>query len=195
MYIISRSSNSNFPIIYKYDFDNQSSSIKYQSIGSFSSYGYGSIMLNDSELFMLIFDSISPGNLYFNKITFGNTVADWTSKLTWSVAPCAIGVSETLLSSDKTKLYIFSALGNPKYLNYILVNLANGSKADTWYRSDTIITRVCGSAQYGNYIVVSVQGDSLYSLVMMDLSQSSFSFKQFSGNSLSEVTIETSTGR
>ena len=195
LFIISQASNVNLPIIYKYDFDNQSLTLKFQTIGSFSGYGHGSIMLNDSQLFMLIFDSTTSGNLYFNKITFGNTVTDWTSKLTWSVTSWAIGISETLLSSDKTKLYIFSALGNPKYLNFMLVNLVDGTKADTWYRSDTTITRVCGSAQYGNYIVISTQEATLYFLVMIDLSQLSFSFKQFSGNSLSEVTIETSTGR
>ena len=74
LFIISQASNVNLPIIYKYDFDNQSLTLKFQTIGSFSGYGHGSIMLNDSQLFMLIFDSTTSGNLYFNKIIIKNKI-------------------------------------------------------------------------------------------------------------------------
>ena len=149
-------------------------------------------MLSDTQLFGLWFD-LSLSNLYFNKFTFGSTSAEWTAKLVLSLNPSSL--SETLVSNDKTKLYIFTTLISPQYLYFMQVGLADGNKVGTWYKSDTVIYRVRDSAQFGNYIVASLYGDSIHFLMLFDLSLFTFSFKIFSGNSIYGVGVDSNSGR
>ena len=152
-------------------------------------------MLSDTQLFLLAVDSTSSSDLYFNKVSYAGTVTDWTSKLSWPTSSWTLRLSETLLSSDKTKLYIFPAYGNPLYLYFMSIRLMDGGKVDTWYKSDSNIARVLGSAQYGNYVVVSADISPTIYLMLVDLSKSTFSFKQFTGTSLYQVGVDSNTGR
>ena len=176
--------------IYKYLFNSQI--LTYQSIPSYDVWGHGWIMLSETQLFGLWFDT-SLSNLYFNKFTFGSTSAEWTAKLTLSLNSTSL--SETFVSNDKTKLYIFTTLISPQYLYFIQVSIADGGKVGTWYKSDTAINRVRDSAQYGNYIVASLNGVSSHFLMLFDLSLFTFSFKIFSGNSIYGVGVDSSSGR
>ena len=73
----------------------------------------------------------------FSKITFGNSNADWGSKFLCSNQPCTLNPSESLLSTDSSKLYAIAAYGNPKYLHIFVLKVSDGSKADAWYISNT----------------------------------------------------------
>ena len=192
-YVISQNLKSSNPIIYKYVFN--TSQLTFKTISSYAGYGHGSFMLSDTQLFLLAVGSISSSDLYFNKLSYASTAADWTSRLSWPTSLWTLGLSETLLSSDKTKLYIFPAYGNPRYLYFMSIRLTDGGKVDTWYKSNLSVDKVFGSAQYGNYIVIAAEWSPNNCLMLVDLSKSTFNLKGFTGGNLKQVVVDPSTGR
>ena len=77
---------------------------------------------------------------------------------------------------------------------FISISMADGSQLGTWYKSNSYVSNIQGSAQYGNYIVVSFY-DGVYYLMILDVSQFIFSFKRFNGAVLNQIGIDTNSGR
>ena len=190
-YVVTKDSTAGISRIYKYTF--APAQLTYQTIAASYDYGHGSLMLSDTQLFVI---STGPSALTisFNKITFGSNSAEWTGTLAWPTASWSIGLCETLLSSDNSKLYIFAPYGNTMLMYFITISMTDGSQLGTWYKSNSYVNSIQGSAQYGNYIVVSIN-DAAYHLMILDVSQFIFSFKTFNGVGFNQVGIDTNSGR
>ena len=193
-YIVTKDSTAGIFRIYKYTF--ASAQLTFQTIATSNDYGHGSLMLSDTQLFV-ISTGASALSISFNKITFGSNSAEWTGTLAWPTAPWSIGTCETLLSSDNSKLYIFTTYGNIQLLNFISISMTDGRQLGTWYKSNSKVTKIQGSAQYGNYIVASYYSISpiSYQLMILDVSQSKFICKTFNGTVLNQVGIDPNSGR
>ena len=190
-YVVTKDSSFGIFRIYKYTFT--PAQLTYQTIATSYDYGHGSLMLSDTQLFV-ISTGPSPANISFNKITFGSISAEWTGTFAWPTASWSLGLCETLLSSDNSKLYIIAPYGNTMLMYFISISMTDGSQLGTWYKSNSYVSSIQGSAQYGNYIVVSFY-DGYYYLMILDVSQFIFSFKKFDGTVLNQIGIDTNSGR
>ena len=194
-YVVTKDSTAGIFRIYKYTF--APAQLTYQTIATSYDYGHESLMLSDTQLFV-ISTGASALNISFNKITFESNSAEWTGTLVWPTSSWSIGFSETLLSSDNSKLYIFAAYENNQLIYFISISMADGSQLGTWYKSNSNIRSIQGSVQYGNYIVVSfydVSNTESYQLMILNVSQSKFILKKFTGSALKQVGIDTNSGR
>ena len=178
---------SNFAGICKYNFS--SSSAECQMISAVN-YGYGNLMITDNTYFMIGWSS-SDDILRIYKFTFGNTVVDWSSNINTSTTWLA-KESESLLSEDRSTIYLFFILKNNSGFHAYFSSLSVSSGiAGTRYISSEIFSTINGSMLNGDYIVVTI--DTW--VVIYTISTSSFKFKQFSGNGLFNIAIEPSSGR
>ena len=89
--------------VLKYSFSSPTTNQNYKLDNTFW-YASGALMISDTELFWIT-RTTPPYNLIFVKFTFANTSADWAKQLSWSSGSWYINYSESLLSTDKSKIY------------------------------------------------------------------------------------------
>ena len=152
-------------------------------------------MLSNSQFFILgatLASLASPYNLQMYKITFSSTSVDWANQivcpsLTWSASN-----SESILSSDRSKIYLFFIYGSPKYLYFAGLSVSDGSVITSRYKSNAGVNYVQGSASNGDFLVASTSSPT--SVVIYCISSSTFTIKSFS-DYLNGLGVEPSSGR
>ena len=99
-------------------------------------------------------------------------------------------LSESLLSTDGSKIFSFFTYGNTKYMYFTTFNKADGAVIGSRYKSSTPFDGIYGSAQKGDLIVLTVYVSSTYYITMLNTTSSVFSTKQFSGAGLFGVGVQ-----
>ena len=116
--------------------------------------GYGQLMISNNQFFVLGLPTSGPKSLKMFKITFSSTAVDWANQIVCTSETWSTSSSESLLSSDKSKIYSFFIFGmSSKYLNFAGLSVLDGSVVTTRYISDTSVSNVRGSALNGDYMV------------------------------------------
>ena len=184
---------SNTAKICKYTFS--LSSAQCQTITNIKT-GFGQLMISNSQFFILGVTINSPFNLQMYKVTFLSSSADWAKQIACTSGPWSAADSESLLSSDGSKIYSFFLFGSSSttlYLYFCGLSVSDGSVATTRYKSSTTATNVFGSALNGDYVIATTWNPS--SLVMYSISSSKFKIKFFYGTYLYGWEVEPSSGR
>ena len=154
-------------------------------------------MISNSQFFVLGV-ATSSNNLQMNKITFSLTSADWVNQIACLSGTWYASGSESVLSSDGSKVYSFFTFGPPsssiRYLYFAGLTVNDGSVVTTRYKSSIVVLYVEGTALNGDYLVATCYSTSSY-VVMYSLSSSTFTIKSFSGDDLQEWGVEPSSGR
>ena len=160
--------------LWKYLFSSPSTA-SWQPATIISTYGDGSIMLNDNQLLLVGFNSASL-DLKFLKVTFGSTSVDWSSKISCTTGGCTINYSESILSSDSSMIYWLTAYQiSSYYLFFTTFNSTDGSVIGSRYRSSVSWLTIFGSGLYSNYIAATIQCYTSSNFVML-IDISSFTF-------------------
>ena len=152
-------------MIWKYLIENSTWVCKILS--SIKSNFYGQLMLSDNEFFFLVFDSAI--SIRFIKMTFGNSVTDWSVKTVCNSGSWYGGLSESILTSDSLQIY---NLFNFKTLKFVSFNSSNGDVIGLRYSLPSWGI-IYGAVLIENYFVASVW----YSLLIIDVV--SFEFKLY----------------
>ena len=190
-FVIGSDSSTSIAKICKYTFS--SSSAQCQTITNIN-FGYGHLMISNSQFFVLGVSSASPFNLLIYKITFLLTSVDWANQIACASGMWIAVYSESVLSSDGSTVYSFFTFGSTTYLYFWGLSVSDGSVKTTRYKSSITVTSVFGSALNGDYVVTTTYSSSP-SLVMYSISSSAFTIKSFSGPSLYGWGVEPSSGR
>ena len=149
-------------------------SFQCQEIIGIGNYLYGTLMINDNQLFAIGSLFASAYTNYFFKFTFGKTAADWANKMQWISGAWSTFVSEGILSSDSTLIYSFFSFGSSNFYTYFAAfNVSNGNVMGTRYKS-SISWYVNKSTLTGIYVVAAVFCPSVSYLVIFDTSANSF---------------------
>ena len=128
------------------------------------------------------------------KYTFERINADWANAIAWS-AIWQTDISESLLSIDKSKIYSFFIFGSSvNYLHFASFSVSSGSIIDTRYKSSGSITKVEGSAQNGNYILVTLSDNTLYYVLTLNTASFTFNLEKYSA-SIFGWGVDASSGR
>ena len=193
-YIISLDHISGRPSIWRYLFSTPSTT-QCQKFPDQSQILYGQLKLTDNSFFIISNDNISPYSLHLYKATFLTSIPNWILKISCPSGTCTGSSSESLLSSDSSKIYTFFIYGgSAHYLYHVALAVADGAMVSSRYRSDVECGGVMGSAMQGNSIIATVKW-STSGLMMFDLTTEIFSFKTLTGTTLYGWGVEQSTGR
>ena len=150
-------------------------------------------MISSSQFFVFGEAPASKNNLNMFKITFSSPTVEWANQIACTSGTWSAFISESLLSFDRSTIYSFFLFGtSSRYLYFAGMCVSGGSVTTTRYKSDTYVLYVRGSALNGDYVVSTTQ--SPYSLVMYNISSSTFTMKSFSGY-LYEWIVEPSSSR
>ena len=136
-------------------------------------------MLSPSQFFLFGHDFFPPYHLNMDKITFSSISPNWVKKLSCSSSSWFWTSGESLLSADRTAIYVFFNYGShgSPYLYFAAIDAYTGSVLGTRYKSAINISSSYGSALIGDYVITS----TVNYLVMYSISSSSFTIKTFSG--------------
>ena len=189
-YFVFGRDSSMFAKICKYTFS--SSTAQWQKITNIKN-GYGSLMISNSQFFVLGADSASPFNLQLYKITFSSVSVDWANQIACISGTWASAASGSMLSTDGSTIYLFF-IYSPSlttYLYFCGLSVSDGSVTTTRYKSSASVTYAYGSALNGDYAVAT----TLNSLIIYSISSSTFTIKSCSGPSLCGWGVEPSSGR
>ena len=191
-YYITGADSSGIANIWKYIFSILST-WQWQQINSFNNYAFGQLKISDTQFFFLS-DDPSTHSLHFYKFTFSSTSPDWADKLAWSSGAWTSSTSESLLSSDKSKIYSLFIYGSTKYLYFTTISVSDGSIVSSRYKSSSSISAIYNSALNNNFIVATMYSISS-SILILDLTSSTFTFKLFANGFLLGCAFELSSGR
>ena len=162
--------------MWKYLFSS-STTIQWQIVSSISVTYNSYLMISDTQLFLMGSDPNSPGNLYFNKMTFTSTSANWSSRL---VCPSGSWNSRSSLSVLSTDiLNIYSLFNYEQTIYFTMISVSTGVLSGSSYTSNLSNGYVNGLTLNGN-ILVSVLSFTDSYLMIYNTMTSVFSFKHFS---------------
>ena len=164
-YIIGRNSGTNIATICKFTFSSPSSS-QWQQIGTISNYEPGQLMLSDTKFFFFGVDSSSPYSLHLWTANFGGTSVNWANIMSCPSGTWDIYDAESLINSNKSKIYSFFTFGSTYYLYFASFSTSNGNVIDSRYKSSINWNGVIGSALQTNYIIVTIECSSAYYLMI-----------------------------
>ena len=115
--------------------------------------GFGHLKISNSQFFVLGVAPVSPYNLQMSKITFLSTSVDWANQIACASGTWAASLSESVLSSDWSTIYVFFLFGSSPYLYFSGLSVSAGSVITTRYKSSVIVNDINGSALKGDYVV------------------------------------------
>ena len=176
--------------IWKLLFSNPNSS-QWQELSGMSEYAFGQLMLNDNQFYFVTGIHVSGNSLYFVKFTFGSAYTDWVNTL--SIANYYGDLSESLVSNDNTKIFSFFVYGGSSFSMYFATfNLQDGNLIGSRYKSSAScsIFKIYGSAQKGDFIILTTYCDPSYYLVMMNSVSYTFTMMKFSGSNLFGAAVQ-----
>ena len=171
-----------------------SNSAQCQEVTSIYLYAYGQLMLSSGTFYFVGYDSISY-SLRFYKATFGNAFVDWGNKILCSTGTCYSTYSESIISSDSSKIYSFSTYGNTlTYMYFVTFSTINGNVIGSRYKSNNIWGGIYGSTLNDANIVITASCSPFNQLIVYDTQTSVFIIKQFS-STLYQLTVDPNSGR
>ena len=139
-------------IFYNYKYTFSSSSAQCQTISNIN-IGYGHLMISNNQFFVLGIASTSPSNLQMYKIAFLSTSVDWANQIICA-AGWSIFYSESVLSSDRSTVYMFFSYGpSSRYLYFAGLSISDGSVTTARYKSSATVVQVWGSTLNADYVV------------------------------------------
>ena len=170
-YFINLSSDSYpyYAILCKYTFS--SSNAQWQSVSNIY-IGNGSLMLSNTQFFLLGRDYSSPYPLHMYKIKFSSTSVEWANKMYCTSSYWNSDFADSLLSKDGLNMYLFFNNENPKYIYFVSLSVSTGSVASTWYKSN-FGGYVYGSTLNDNYVIAA----AFSYLLIYSISLDSFAIK------------------
>ena len=143
-------------------------------------------MLSDLSLFGLGYYSTNY-DLHLNKITFGAATTDWSNKIQWYSSYWDWGPGESFKSNDNSKIYSFFVYGNPRSAYFITFNLSDGNVIGSKYKLFASYPYFTSSMIYQDYFIITMNINSNSFLIYFNTITSIFTYKLFSGKSLSQV--------
>ena len=131
-------------------------------------YSYGTLMLNDDQLFLMGQDISTLTLLHMYKITFSTRSYNW-AKMISCPTNSNPSWSESIQNSDSSKIYSFLMLESIAYAYFITFNSTDGSLVGSRYKSSISWDLVLGSARNGNNLVLfSLNCKTLNNLFVYD---------------------------
>ena len=193
MYLLGYTTSLDHSLVCKYLFSS-STNLGWQQTILFRG-PFGATLLSSGDIFLPGYDTNSPVNLHFYKLTYGSTSVSWANKIVTTSGQITSAYSAS--SSDGSKIYsLFSAYDNSIVNLYFMTFLSSdGGISGSRYKSNQVASFVYGCTLNGNYLVVLVNVSALDHLVIINISTFSFAFKQFSGNHLFDSTFDSYSGR
>ena len=119
-----------------------------------------------------------------------NTSAVWTNQMSCTSGSWSASLSESLLSTDGSKIFSFFTYQSPRKMYFAIFNKADGAVIGSRYKSSTTITGIYGSVQKGDLIVLTVYYSSTYYLAMLNTTSNVLVTKQFSGAGLFGAAVQ-----
>ena len=116
-------------------------------------YSYGTLMLNDDQLFLMGQDISSLTLLHMYKITFSTGSYNWVNMISCPTDSTPYW-SESIQNSDSSKIYSLFMLENIAYAYFITFNSTDGSVVGSRYKSSTSWYYVLGSERNQNGLVL-----------------------------------------
>ena len=111
-------------------------------------------MISNSQFFVLGAVPSSANNLHMYKITFSLTSVNWANQIACPSGTWTASFSESVLSSDGSRIYSFFTFGPTNtYLYFCGLSVSDGSVRTTRYKSSASVSYVWGSALNGDYVV------------------------------------------
>ena len=156
---------------------------------------FGPRLLPSGDIFLPGYDTNSPVNLHFYKLTYGSTSVSWANKIVTSSGQ--INSASSIYSSDGSKIYsLFDVTESGNDNLYFMTFLSSdGSISGSRYKSNLAVSFVYGCSLNGNYLVALTLVSSVAHLVIINISTFSFASKQFSGSVLNCITFDSYSGR
>ena len=183
--------SSNLATIWKFLFSTPTTA-QCQQFPNLSGFTYGYLKLSDTSFFLLGYDPTSF-NLHLYRATFSSTSPDWALTMQCSSGSWSASNSESILVSSN--IYSFFIYGNPQYAYIASFASSSGLVQSSRYKSSVSWSEVDSLVSNGNNIIAAVRQGSKYNLVILDTSTSLFTIKEFAGDSVFTLLLESSTGR
>ena len=189
--------NDDIPHVLKYSFSSPTN--QHYKLDNTFVHAYGTLMISDTELFWITRIGTSPFNAVFLKLTFANTSADWAKQMSCSSSLCEIYDSESILSTEKSKIYsLFGYASSSFNIYFSWFKTSDGTVVGNRYQSATSWSgspTVYGLVLNGYNIVGTLQCSSTY-LVIYNIPSDSFTFNSFSSDTyLYDVATESRSNR
>ena len=162
--------------IWKYLFAT-STTISWQTVASISITYHSYFMMSDTQLFYTGSDPSLPGNLYFNKMTFASTSANWSSQLICSSGNWNSRSSRSILSTDS--LNIYSIFNYETTIYFTMLSSSTGILSGSSYTTNLSNGYVNGLTINGNTLLSVLSFTDSYIMVFNTVT-SAFTFKHFS---------------
>ena len=179
-------------VVWKYKY--VSSLINWVDFLSIFQVPHGIIIRDDDYVFLMGQDTANNALLHIFKITFSSNVYNFANKIICT-SNCALSNTESILSSDSSKIYSLFNLENPSYQYFITQNETDGSVIGSWYRSSISWIDVNGSAKNSNMLLFSIVCLPNNYLLMFNTSSLVFTIKKLNSISLYGIAFESTTGK
>ena len=156
---------------------------------------FGPTLLPTGDIFLPGYDTNSPVNLHFYKLTYGSTSVSWANKIITTNGQ--LTSASSISSSDGSKIYsLFDVSDSGNNNLYFMAFLSSdGSVSGSRYKSDLAVSFMYGCSLNGNYLVALAFVSSVAHLAIINVSTFSFTSTQFSGTVLNDITFESYSGR
>ena len=167
-----------------------------QNIPSISDYPQGQLMLNDNQFFFIGVDS-SVKNSHFFKISYSQQTTDWVKMMECSPSNWyGADFSESLLSSDSSKIYVFASLGEitQSYAYFMTFNSSDGSLIGSRYKSSINWYYTMSSTIYGD-LIIAIELCRGFNIIMYNTTTSAFKIMTFPYYTLNSLWVEKPSGR
>ena len=184
---LSPGSDPRYAILCKYTFS--SSSAQWQSITNIY-LGYGSLMLSNTQFFILGRDYSPPYTLHMYKIKFSSTSVEWANKMYCTSSSWNSYYSESLLSKDGSNMYLFFAYGNSAYIYFATLSVSTGSVTSARYKSTFSGYSVFGSTLNDDYAIATANNY----LLIYSIPSTSFTTK-YIANTIYDWETDPTSGR
>ena len=176
------------PHAMKYLFSSPDSNQNYKLVGTFSDV-VGTLKITDTEFFWISFDNSI--NVVFVKFTFASTSADWTNKMVSLLNSGGLDHSESLLSTDKLKIYSLLSYSSSSSNIYLTIfKTSDGTILGNRYQSNSGWYSVYGFILSGDNLITSLVCSSKYYLMIYSIPLDSFTYRLFSGTGLYDLAME-----
>ena len=194
-FILSSKYSTSELIIWKHVFSNPTDS-QCQNMSPIPNYPYGQLMLNDSQFFFIGVDSSSK-NAHFFKITYSQQTTDWVNMMACYPSNWyGTDVSESILSLDSSKIYVFASLGEitQSYAYFMTFNSSDGSLIGSRYKSSSPWYYTMSSAIYED-LIIAIELCRGFNIIMYNTTASAFKIMTFPYYTLNSLWVERPLGR
>ena len=172
---------------------NSASTFSWIELPSIVNYSYSSMVFNNDYLFLIGKDISTVTQFHMYKVSFSYSSYYWGKKLSW-ISDCSPSSSESLLSSDESKIYSLFILESTPYAYFVTLSSIDGSVVGSRYKSSISWSYVLGSTKSGSYLLFLAYCSSTYNLFIYNTDSSTFSINSWTAY-LIGITTEPSSGK